>query len=216
MAIIHETTSYRADDGVNVATYLARPEGNGPFPGLVMGYEFWGMLEMPGGGPHMRDVAGRFAKEGYVAIVPDYYAVRGKQPTMEGGTIKGGPSDEQSGCDLASAVEWLRAQSFVAADRIGVIGWCGGGRQGPVSRRTLAAHRGRCLVLRAAHQSANSAWPLTIDLVPQIHCPVFGAYGDADKAIPVETTRTLRRSTGAPWRSARNPHLRRRGARLHE
>jgi carboxymethylenebutenolidase len=80
--VLAETTSYPAQDGMAVSTYLARPEGAGPFPAILMAYEFWGMLEVPGGGPHMRDMAQRFAREGYVAAVPDYYATRGKQPTM--------------------------------------------------------------------------------------------------------------------------------------
>ena len=77
----------------------------------------------------MRESAQRFAAAGYVAAVPDYYAARGQQPTMEGGTIVGSPSDEQSTSDLCDAVHWLQAQPYVDAERVGVIGWCGGGRQ---------------------------------------------------------------------------------------
>ena len=69
MPIATETTTYRAEDGAAVSTYLARPQGSGPFPAVLMAYEFWGMLEVPGGGPHMRDVAGRFAAAGYVAAI---------------------------------------------------------------------------------------------------------------------------------------------------
>ena len=57
MNVQTETTTYTASDGVAVATYLARPEGTQKFPALVLGYEFWGMLEVPAGAPHMRDVA---------------------------------------------------------------------------------------------------------------------------------------------------------------
>jgi carboxymethylenebutenolidase len=156
-----------------------------------MGYEFWGMLEVPGGGPHMRDVAERFAREGYVAAVPDYYAARGQQPTMEGGTIKGGPSDDQSTSDLTVAVAWLRAMPTVARERVGVIGWCGGGRQALY----LA---GRCHDLRAAAtfygrpiNRPGQPGESPIDLVPQMRCPIFGAYGEADRAIAVDTVRQL-------------------------
>jgi carboxymethylenebutenolidase len=191
MTITRETLSYRAEDGATVATYLARPEGPGRFPALLMGYEFWGMLEVPGGGPHMRDVAGRLAGEGYVAAVPDYYAARGQQPTMEGGTITGGPSDDQTGRDLLAAVNWLKSLSYISSDRIGVIGWCGGGRQALF----LA---GRCNDLRAAASfygrpinRPGQAGPSPIDLVPQMRCPIFGAYGETDRAIAVETVRTF-------------------------
>jgi carboxymethylenebutenolidase len=191
MPIATETTVYRAEDGAAVSTYLARPEGQGPFPAVLMAYEFWGMLEVAGGGPHMRDVAGRFAAEGYVAAVPDYYAARGQQPTMEGGTIKGGPSDERSGEDLALAVEWLRTLPYVKRDGVGVVGWCGGGRQAlflagrSPNLQAAASFYGR--PVNRPGQPGTSP----IALVPDMRCPIFGAYGEKDRAIPVETARQL-------------------------
>jgi carboxymethylenebutenolidase len=191
MPIACETTSYRAEDGAAVSTYLARPAGDGPFPAVLMAYEFWGMLEVPGGGPHMRDVAGRFAAAGYVAAVPDYYAARGQQPTMEGGTIKGGPSDERSGQDLELAVKWLKTLPFVAGERIGVVGWCGGGRQA-----LFLAGRSRELRAAASFYGRPANRPgqvgrSPIDLAPEMHCPIFGAYGEKDHAIAVDTVRSL-------------------------
>ena len=41
MNIRAETTTYRARDGVNISTYVARPDGPGPYPALILGYEFW-------------------------------------------------------------------------------------------------------------------------------------------------------------------------------
>jgi len=194
MTAITETVSFAAADGLPVKSFLARPEGDGPFPAVLMCYEFWGMLDVPGGGPHMRDVAGRFADAGYVALVPDYYATRGQQPTMEGGTISGGPPDDEADRDLCDAVRWLQRQAYVQADRVGVIGWCGGGRHALF----LAA---RCPEIRAAasfygrpvnRPGMEAASP--IDLVPQMRCPVFGAYAEDDRAIPSETVGELERA----------------------
>jgi len=191
MAIVTESVSYPAADGLPVQTFLARPEGNGPYPAILMCYEFWGMLEVPGGGPHMRDVAVRFANEGYVAIVPDYYATRGQQPTMDGGTITGSPPDEEADRDLCDAVHWLQQQPYVQAEHIGVIGWCGGGRHALF----LAV---RCPELKAAASfygrpvnRPQQTGPSPIDLVPQMRAAIFGAYGGDDGAIPVENARQL-------------------------
>ncbi len=194
--MIAETLSYRADDGASVPTFLARPEGAGPFPALVLGYEFWGMLEVPGGGPHMRDLAGRFAEAGYVAAVPDTYAARGQQPTMEGGTIKGAPSDEQSGRDLAACVGWLAALPYVAGDRIGTVGWCGGGRQALFLAARSDAIRACAAFYGRPVNRPNQPGPGPIDVVASIRCPVFGAYGEDDKAIPVETVRQFEAALG--------------------
>jgi carboxymethylenebutenolidase len=202
LSISTETTSFRATDGATVSTYVARPAGTGPFPALVLGYEFWGMLDVPAGGPHMRDVAARFAAEGYVAAVPDYYAARGQQPTMEGGTIVGSPSDEQSTSDLRDCVHWLVGRPDVDAERIGVIGWCGGGRQALF----LAAN---CPELRAAAafygrpiNRPTQPGPSPIDLIDRMHCPIFGAYGAADRGIAVEAVERFRDALAAHGKTA--------------
>ena len=188
---VTENVSYPAADGIPVNCYLARPDGNGPFPAILMCYEFWGMLEVPGGGPHMRDVAQRFANDGYVALVPDYYATRGQQPTMEGGTITGAPPDDEADRDLCDAVKWMQHQPYVDAEHIGVIGWCGGGRHALF----LAA---RCPEVKAAasfygrpvnRPGRTDASP--IDLVSEMHCPVFGAYGGDDRGIDVDQVNRL-------------------------
>jgi carboxymethylenebutenolidase len=193
MAITTETITYQSSDGPEVPAYVARPDGVGPYPSIVMCYELWGMADTPEGGPHMRDVAGRFASRGYVAMVPDVYTARGEFPRIEAGAIVGAPSDAAFESDLRSAVDWLRGQAYVARDAIGTIGWCGGGRQALF----LAA---RCPGLRAAasfygrpvNRTATPHQPVSpVEVVPDIGCPVFGAYGDADPAIPIESVHDL-------------------------
>ncbi len=192
MAISTDTVTYRSD-GQDVPTFLSRPDGPGPFPAILMCYELWGMADTPEGGQHMRDVAIRFANRGYVAIVPDIYAARGQFPRLEGGAIVGGPRDEDADRDLCAAVEWLRSQPYVAGDAIGAIGWCGGGRHALF----LAA---RCPDLRATasfygrpvNRAITDGQPVSpIDLVPEMGCPVFGAYGEADQGIPADSVRDL-------------------------
>ncbi|MFQ5473325.1 MAG: dienelactone hydrolase family protein, partial [Dehalococcoidia bacterium] len=39
--------------------FLARPEGDGPFPGVIVVQEWWGLDD------HIKDVAQRFAREGF-------------------------------------------------------------------------------------------------------------------------------------------------------
>ena len=186
-----ENTSYPAPDGLAVATYLARPAGDGPFPAIVMCYEFWGMLEVPGGASHMRDIAQRFARAGYVAAVPDHYATRGQQPTMEGGVLDNGPPDAESDRDLCAGARWLQSLPFVRQGPIGVVGWCGGGRHALFLAAECPAIGAAASFYGRAINRPNNPSQSPIDVVARMHCPVFGAYGEADEAIPVETIRQL-------------------------
>src|SRR5437867_3834833 len=54
--------------GVSVNADVARPTGDGPWPAVILIHEISGTSE------HYRDVAGRFAAEGYLALVPDLYS----------------------------------------------------------------------------------------------------------------------------------------------
>ena len=47
--------------------FLARPEGAGPFPGVIVIQEWWGLDN------HIKDIAQRFAREGFAALAPDLY-----------------------------------------------------------------------------------------------------------------------------------------------
>jgi carboxymethylenebutenolidase len=101
--------------------YVAQPEGKGPFPGIVVIQEWWGLNDW------IKENARRLAEQGYVTIAPDLY--HGKvtdKPAVAGELAKGLPRDRALR-DLKSAVSWLGEQDNVNKSRIGSIGWCMGG-----------------------------------------------------------------------------------------
>jgi carboxymethylenebutenolidase len=57
----------------DIKVYLSRPAGPGTHPGLVLIHEIWGLL------PHIRDVADRYAREGFVVAAPD---LMGSDPNL--------------------------------------------------------------------------------------------------------------------------------------
>lgn len=188
MTIVSTQTHYRTEDGRSVPTFLSRPDGDGQRPAILMAYEFYGMLEVPGGGPHMRDVAERFARAGFDAAVPDYYAARGKQPTMSGGTISGGPSDDETQTDLRDGVGWLRAME--SGNRtVGIVGWCGGGRHALLYAAQIGDVAAAVSFYGRLNNRPGATGPAALDLAASFRCPVFGAYGETDHAIPVASAR---------------------------
>ncbi len=108
--------------GPDVAAYVARPPGEGPFPAVIMIHEFWGLRE---------DVirkADVLAEEGYVVLAPD--TMRGRStdwlPTAIFQTVR--TPEEEIGADVQAAFSWLRAQPRVDPARVAVMGFCFGGR----------------------------------------------------------------------------------------
>jgi carboxymethylenebutenolidase len=116
------TISFPSGD-LRIEGYLARPEGAGPFPGIVVIHEIHGLND------NMRDIARRFAGEGYVALAVDLFAGRDRAICMFRfmGQMLLRPLDNSSVKSLQDALTFLAAQTGVDKERLGSIGFCMGG-----------------------------------------------------------------------------------------
>jgi carboxymethylenebutenolidase len=101
--------------------YMARPEGEGSHPGLIIVHEWWGLND------HIKDVARRFAAQGYVALVPDIYEGKVTEDPEEAGRLMQGLDEGRSLQVLNAAVSHLQSLEEVDGERIGVTGFCMGG-----------------------------------------------------------------------------------------
>lgn len=103
--------------------YLARPDGAGPHPGVVVIHEAFGLND------NIKGIARRFADEGYVALAVDLFAGRNRAVCMSrymAGMLLG--SVNRYGIfDLKSALTMLAKMPEVDAQRMGAIGFCMGG-----------------------------------------------------------------------------------------
>ena len=128
-------------DGATMGSYLARPDGDGPFPGVIVWMEIFGINS------HIRDITERVAAEGYVALAPDFfhrsmpgielgYDDAGMEKGMKGlGTLDA----DQMIADARAAFALLGGLPGVTA-KIGTIGFCIGGHM--ARRRDLHAPAG--------------------------------------------------------------------------
>ena len=107
-----------ASNGGTAPGYLARP-ATGSGPGLVVIQEWWGLND------HIKDVADRFAAEGFVALAPDLYHGKVIEEPDEAGKEMMALDLGRAARDLSGAVDLLRAES--GQDKIGVTGFCMGG-----------------------------------------------------------------------------------------
>ncbi len=101
--------------------FVAWPEGDKPAPAVVLVHEWWGLNRQ------IREVARRFARNGYVTIVPDLYHGRVADDAERAHVRARGGAAETAVAALSAAVAWRRAQPRTAKGSIGVVGFCMGG-----------------------------------------------------------------------------------------
>jgi carboxymethylenebutenolidase len=117
-----QMVSFQSGDQ-RLEAYLARPEGEGPFPGVVIIHEALGL------NGNIKGIAQRFTHEGYVALAVDLFANRNRAVCMAriiGGMLRGSP-DRFGVPDLKAALSVLAEQPSVDRERLGAIGFCMGG-----------------------------------------------------------------------------------------
>jgi carboxymethylenebutenolidase len=101
--------------------YLVDPEAQGVHPALIVIHEWWGLNE------HIKDIAERFAKQGYVALAPDLYDGAVTKDSAKAAELMQGLDEQKVLETLSGAVSFLRVQAGVNSDKIGVTGFCMGG-----------------------------------------------------------------------------------------
>ncbi|HEY3329856.1 MAG TPA: dienelactone hydrolase family protein [Capsulimonadaceae bacterium] len=181
---------------VAIPGYCARPDRVGPFPIVVVVQEIFGVHE------HIRDICRRFAKRGYVAVAPELFARQGDVSKIsdfkEIMPIVAKVPDAQVMSDIDSAVTWAVQSAKGDRSRLGITGFCWGGRIAWL----YAAH--------ATDVKAAVAWygrivgqsdPLhpkhPIDIAADLHAPVLGLYGGQDQGIPAATVDQIKQAATA-------------------
>lgn len=122
-----DIVSLARPDGATFTAAFVKPEGKGPFPAVVALHGCGG-LQIRNGGLAGRDKAwaDRFTQAGFVALFPDSFTARGYARgvcTIRGRSV----TVRERGRDAVAAADWLAAQPYVKADRIGLVGWSHGG-----------------------------------------------------------------------------------------
>jgi len=180
--------------------YFAMPGTGGPFPVVVVIQEVFGVHE------HIKDVARRFAKAGYLAVAPDLHGRQGdttKAPDIQAIlAIVAKVPDAQVYADLDSAVAWAKATGKGDTARLGVTGFCWGGRMTWMYAAHNPSVRGAVAWYGPVVRPATELQPKNpIDVVENLKIPVLGLYGGADQGIPNDTVDKMR----AALRGVGNP-----------
>ena len=177
MEITSGMVKVQAADG-DMSAFLARPTGTGRKPAVIVVMEAFGL------NGHIKDVASRIAAEGYVALAPDMYYrepnnVVGYDQLPDAIRLMTSLRDDKIVADIAAAVSYLQSQDFVRGDRIGITGFCMGGR---IS--FLAACKNSDIKASAPFYGGGIGGLL--DQAPKLTCPMLLFFGDQDAFIPNE------------------------------
>jgi len=165
-----------------IAAYYAKPAGKSNLPIVLLVHEIWSVHE------YFRDLCRRLAKLGYLAVAPDLFGRQGDPAKLERdeifAKIVSRVSDAQVISDLDAAATWAAAHGG-DANRLGITGFCWGGR----ITWLYAAHNAKLKAGVAWYGKvegpADELKPRhPIDVARDLKAPVLGLYGGADAGIP--------------------------------
>jgi len=100
--------------------YLALPE-TGDGPGVIVIQEWWGLVD------HIKDLADRFAAEGFVALAPDFFHGATTDEPDEAQRLLMGLAMDRAAKDIQGAAQYLAGRDDVTGNGVGVVGFCMGG-----------------------------------------------------------------------------------------
>ena len=168
-------------DGQTMEGYLTQPTTAGRYPAVVVIQEIWGVNS------HIQSVTERFPSQGYVGLAPALFHREGRMTLglyeeMETALARlGRCTDANILADVKAAVAYVKAQPFVDPQRIGIVGFCFGGRVSyqaacniPDLKAAVVFYGGRIL------QPLGGAGPAPVEQTANITAPVLGLFGEED------------------------------------
>ena len=172
---VTNTTIPGLSGGPEVRAYVAKPQGSGPFPTIIMIHEFYGLNQ------NIVEKAEGLAQEGYLVVAPDTF--RGSSTSWVPRAIFQVITNdaEQVNQDLDAVYQWLVSKPDVDADRIATLGFCYGGR----ASLGYSLHNNRIAATVIFYGSPVTD-PAVLRTLPG---PVLGIFGGADNSIPTTEVR---------------------------
>ncbi|MDG6908238.1 MAG: dienelactone hydrolase family protein [Nitrososphaerota archaeon] len=162
-----------------LSAYLSRPEQTSEKrAGVIIIHEWVGLV------PHIKDVADRYASQGYVALAPDIY--RGKVANDPDTAMKlsSSVSTQASAEMIGQALDYLKRSDFTIQNKIGITGFCFGGTHA----FNFACVAGNGIAAAVPYYATRLP---SDELLSRISIPLLLIYGDEDRAVSKDQARKL-------------------------
>ena len=165
-----------SSNGGTCAGYLTEPK-TGSGQGVIVLQEWWGLVE------HIKDVADRFAAEGFTALAPDLYHGDVAKSPDDAGKLMMALNIAETEKDLRGAIDFLLDSNACSSEKIGTVGFCMGGQLSLFA--ACANHKvGACVIYYGIH-------PQVLPDIPNLQAPVLGFFGERDANVGPEVARKL-------------------------
>ena len=158
--------------------YVSVPEGEGPFPAIILIHEWNGLAE------RVKQVADALADEGYVAFAADLYHGQTGSNRNENIALMQAVRADPDGmiANLDAAVAWVRDREDVTG-RVGAVGWCFGGGVALSFGLDGADHEATAIFYGSLIEDPERLATLSHE--------VYGTFGELDSGIPESQVRAF-------------------------
>ncbi len=172
---------------VEITGFFCRPDGNGPYPALLMLHGKAGQPRTPP--PEMAWLA----EKGYVVLAPDYFTPMGLTQENFDVAVFNQSQIDQVREHLAQGLVALKSSSFVDPKRIGIVGYSLGGNLGfyLASRDDVKAVVSYFGAYPARSSIPGWKYPFA-DVVAQVKAPIMIFHGDKDELVPIANANLAR------------------------
>lgn len=171
--------------GLKVSGYLSEPDADlfaAPRAGLVVIQEWWGLTD------DIREIADRYATEGYLAFAPDLYHGTVASEPDEARKLVMALERDLAAKEIDTVIAWLKGARGTA--KVGCVGYCLGGGLALATAIRPTSH------VDAVHVYYGGGMPPS-DQIAGIRVPVLGSYGAEDAGIPEAEVDRLRDALAA-------------------
>jgi carboxymethylenebutenolidase len=181
--ITAETIGLNGHNDDLIEGYLARPLGEGPFPGVIV------IHHMPGWDEATMEITRKLAHHGYAALCPNLHHREGPGTVEEVSArvrAAGLVPDERCLGDLDAAIRYLETMPYYSG-KVGVVGFCSGGRQTYLAAcnieridAAIDCYGGRVV---EKPEDLTERQPIApIDMTENLACPLLGLFGAEDQS----------------------------------
>jgi carboxymethylenebutenolidase len=172
-------------DQSSMPLYLSVPESGGPVPGIVVVHGQSGLENF------IKDTTHMLALQGYVAVAPNLYHRDGPDCKDDNPTRKARLRDTTIIRDIEGAIGFLKSHSRVDGGKLGVVGFCMGGRLVYLMSAASRDLKAGVMFYGSGTMVPFGAGPTPFDRTSEINCPIQGHFGAEDKNPSPEDMRKL-------------------------